>query len=153
VNPAADIFLYFPLPYWAVFVILLYRHDLSRLFHPFKDDGSVRNWWPVLNHLNLINREQAAHRSGKKGEFLPYIIYLSVSVVTSLSWVLRLFPPLWYYLIIVQGFSAIVLTAATMQYLGEPPRRQYVDMLRFPRLGSRIRHLAKLPAHKQEGAK
>jgi hypothetical protein len=153
VNPAADIFLYLPLPYWAVFVTLLYRHDLSRLFHPFNDNGNVRNWWPVLGHLNLLSKEQAARRPGRMGEFLPYLVYLIASAAVSLSWVPRLFPPLWYYLIIVQGFSAIVLTAATMQYLGQPPRRPYVDVLRFPRLGSRIRHLAKAPTHKQEVAK
>jgi hypothetical protein len=153
VNPAADIFLYLPLPYWAVFIMLLYWHDLSRLFHPFNDNGSVRNWWYVLGHLNLLSNEQVARRPGRKGEFLPYIVYLIVSVAVSISWVLRLFPPLWYYLIIVQGFSAIILTAATMQYLGQPPRRPYVDMLQFPRLGSRVRHLANVPTDRQEGAK
>ena len=152
-NPVADIFLYFPLPYWAVFVILLYRHDLSRLFHPFNDNGSVRNWWNVLGYLNLLSKEQAVRRPGRKGEFLPYILQVIVSVAISLSWVLRLFPPLWYYLIIVQAFSAIVLTAVAMQYLGQPPRRPYVDVLRFPRLGSRIRHLVKVPTDRQEAAK
>jgi hypothetical protein len=62
----------------------------------------------------------------------------------SLSWTLRIFPLVWYYLIIVQGISGIVLTAATMQYLGTPPRRPYVDVLRYPRLGSRVRHLPKV---------
>ena len=152
-NPAADIFLYLPVPYWAVFVVLLYRHDLSRLSHPFSDNGSVRNWWPVLNHLNLLSKEQAARKPGRMREFFPYMVYLIVSVAVSLSWVLKIFPPLWYYLIIVQGFSAIVLTAASMQYLGQPPMRPYVDMLRFPRLGSRIRHLVKVPTDRQEGAK
>ena len=42
------------------------------------------------------------------------------------------------------GISGIVLTAATMQYLGTPPRRPYVDVLRYPRLGSRVRHLPKV---------
>jgi hypothetical protein len=37
-----------------------------------------------------------------------------------------------------------------MQYLGTPPRRPYVDVLRYPRLGSRIRHLGKIPEGKRE---
>ena len=51
---------------------------------------------------------------------------------------------------IAQGISAMVLTAATMQYLGPPPRRPYVDVLRYPRLGSRIRHLGRIPADRRK---
>jgi len=153
-NPAEAIFLYLPLPYWGVFLFLLYRHDLSRLFHPFRDDGSLRNWWSVSNHLGLLDLEQARQRPARR-DYLPYLVYLAVSPAVSLSWVLRLFPPIWYYLITVQGISAIVLSAATLQYLGPPPRRPYVDVLRYPRLGSRIRHLGKAPevARKSEPPK
>jgi hypothetical protein len=144
VNPAEAIFLYLPVPYWAAFVVLLYRHDLSRLFHPFRDDGRVRSWWFVLNHLGLLSKERPERRPGRKSEFLPYVMYVAVSLVASLSWVLKFYSSLWYHLLIAQGTSAIVLTAMTMQYLGSPPRRAYVDVLRFPRLGSRVRHLAKV---------
>jgi len=50
---------------------------------------------------------------------------------------------------VVQGASGIILTAATMQYLGAPPRRPYADVLRYPRLGSRIRHLPKVSSLEQ----
>jgi hypothetical protein len=133
-SPAEAIFLYTPLPYVGIFILVLYRHDLSRLFHPFKDDGRLRSWWSVLNYLDLLDKERAAKRPGRK--VLPYVVVLAFSATVSLSWVLKLFPPLWYYLVIVQGMSAIVLTAATMQYLGPPPRRPYVDVLLFPRLAS-----------------
>ena len=140
-NPAEAVFLYLPVPFWAVFVVLLYRHDLSRLTHPVRDDGSLRNWWSVLTYLGIL--DAGTNRPSRKREILPFVIYLSISAGVSLSWTLRLFPLVWYYLIIVQGISGIVLTAATMQYLGTPPRRPYVDVLRYPRLGSRVRHLPK----------
>ncbi len=138
-NPAEAVFLYLPIPYWTAFLLLLYRHDLSRLTQPVRDDGSLGNWWAVLSHLGLL--DAGVHRPSRKKEVLPCVIYLSISAGVSLSWTFRIFPLVWYSLIIVQGVSGIVLTAATMQYLGTPPRRPYVDVLRYPRLGSRIRHL------------
>jgi hypothetical protein len=147
-NPDAGL-LYCPAIYWVAFVLLLYRHDLSRLTHPLRDDGSLRNWWVVLNYLGLL--DAGTPKPSIKRELLPYVVYLSISAGVSLSWILRAFPPVWYYLIIVQGISGIVLTAPTMQYLGTPPRRPYVDVLRYPRLGSRLRHLPQMPAS-PEGA-
>jgi hypothetical protein len=148
-NPAEAFFLYLPVPYWAGFMLVLYRHDLSRLIHSIRDDGSPRNWWSVSNHLGLLDPEKAKRNPGRR-DYVPYLVYLIVSTAVSLSWVIRLFPPLWYYLITVQGVSAIVLTTAALQYLGPPPRRPYVDVLRYPRLGSRIRHLRKVPQDRRE---
>ena len=71
----------------------------------------------------------------RKREFLPYVVFVSVSLALSLSWALRAFSLLWYHLVIVQGIAGIVLTAATMRYLGSPPRRPYVDVLRYPGSG------------------
>ena len=148
-SPPEGIFLYLPFPYWAVFVLVLYRHDLSRLFHPFKDDGSPIKWWSVVNHMGLLGTGKAARPRSIRG-VLPYLALFAVSAVVSLSWTFRLFPPSYYYLIIVQGISAIILAASTIQYLGQPPRRPYVDVLRYPRPGSRIRHLDKARHHGRE---
>jgi hypothetical protein len=148
-NPGAPIFLYTPFPYWGVFVLVLYRHDLSRLFHPFRDDGSPIKWWCVLNHMGLLGTGKAARPRSIRG-VLPYLALFAVSAVVSLSWTFGLFPPFYYYLIIVQGISAIILAASTIQYLGQPPRRPYVDVLRYPRPGSRIRHLGKVPQDRRE---
>ena len=143
-GPEALLFLYLPLPYWAASVLLEYRHGLSRMLHPARDNGSLRNWWSVLSHLGLLDLETV--RPGRKAELLPYAVYLSASMALSLSWVLRIFPPLWYYLLLVQGISGLVLTTATVQYLGPPPRRPYVDVLGYPRRGSRIMHLRDVPS-------
>jgi hypothetical protein len=138
-NAAEALVLYMPIPYWTVFLLLLYRHDLSRLFHPVKDDGSLRNWWSVLSHLGILN--SGVPRPGRTREILRTVVYPSLAWGVSLSWTLGVFPQHWYFLIVVQGTSGIILTSATMQYLGTPPRRPYTDVLRYPRLGSRIRHL------------
>ena len=148
-NPGAPIFLYTPFPYWGVFVLVLYRHDLSRLFHPFRDDGSPIKWWSVLNHLGLLGTGKAARPRSIRG-VLPYLALFAVSAVVSLSWTFGLFPPFYCYLIIVQGISAIILAASTIQYLGQPPRRPYVDVLRYPRLGSRIRHIRQISQGRRE---
>ena len=148
-NPGAPIFLYTPFPYWGVFVLVLYRHDLSRLFHPFRDDGSPIKWWSVLNHMGLLGTGKAARPRSIRG-VLSYVALFAVSAVVSLSWTFGLFPPFYCYLIIVQGISAIILAASTIQYLGQPPRRPYVDVLRYPRPGSRIRHLGKVPQDRRE---
>jgi hypothetical protein len=146
-NPAEVVFLYLPIPYWVAFALLLYRHDLSRLLHPFREDGSLRNWWAVLSKLGILDK--GARRPSRKKEILPYVVCLLVSAGVSLSWTLRVSPLVWYYFIIVQGISGIVLTAATVQYLGAPPRRPFVDVLRYPRLGSRIRHLPNVSSPEQ----
>jgi len=147
-NFVEAIFLYLPVPYWAAFVLLMYRHDLSRLAHPVRDNGSLSNWWAVLSYLGLLDGR--TRRPSRKEQILPYVISLSTAAGVSLSWTLRIFPLIWFYLITVQGISAIFLTAATLRYLGPPPRRPYIDVLRYPRLGSRIRHLGKVPRDKRE---
>ena len=149
-NPAEGVFLYTPIPYFAIFVLLLYRHDLSRLRHPFRDDGSPRTWWVVLNHLSLLTAEQVAHTPSRRRELIPYAGFLSVSLILSLSWALRAFPVVWYSLVIVQGIAGIIIGTAAMRYLGAPPRRPYVDTLRYPRLGSRIRHFVSLTKGKRQ---
>jgi hypothetical protein len=117
-NSEEAVFLYLPVAYWIAFVLILYRHDLSRLLHPLRDDGSLRNWWAVLSYLGLL--DAGTNRPGRKKEVLPYVVYLSISAGVSLSWTLRMFSLFWYSLIIVQGISCIVLTAATMHYLRPP---------------------------------
>jgi len=147
-NPAETPVLYLPIPYWAAFLLLLYRHDLSRLFHPVRDDGSLRNWWAVLSHLGIL--DAGVPRPDRTREILPHVVYLLLSAGVSLSWALGVFPQHWYFLVVAQGASGIILAAATMQYLGAPPRRPYADVLRYPRLGSRIRHLPRVSSPERE---
>jgi hypothetical protein len=134
-------FLYMPFFYWGTFVVLLYRHDLTRLFHPFTDRSGPRRWWSVLLGLGLLSPQQASSRPTDRRSQLPYFVYLGLALGLSLSWALPWFPRAWYYFVAIQAASGLVLTLATIRRLGHPPRRAYVDVLRYPRLGSRIRHL------------
>lgn len=139
-NASEVEFLYSPVFYWGAFVLLLYRNDLSRLFHPFTDKGGSRLWWSVLLDVGLLTPRQAASRPTEGKRYLPYFAYLGLAVGLSLSWALPWFPSPWYYLVAIQAASGLVLTMATVSLLGRPPRKSYVDVLRYPRLGSRVRH-------------
>jgi hypothetical protein len=139
----ADFLLYEPFPYFALAVLAVYRHDLSRLFHPIRDKGDLRNWWYVLGRVGLIDQE-AIRRPSVKKEVLPYVASLIGAAAVSLSWLLRLFPPFWYAMVLVQAVSGSILAAAAVRYLGPPPRRPFVDVLKYPRLGSRVKHLPKV---------
>jgi hypothetical protein len=139
----SDVLLYEPFPYWTVAVLVMYRHNLSRLFHPIRDNGGLRNWWYVLGHIGLID-PKTVPRPGVKEEVLLYVACSVGAAGVSLSWLVRLFPLFWYDLALVQVVSGLILAAATVRYLGQPPRRPFVDVLRYPRLGSRIRHFPKV---------
>jgi hypothetical protein len=140
-NASEVEFLYLPVFYWGAFVLLLYRHDLSRLFHPFRDRDAPRDWWTVKLGLGLLSLQQAAQKPISRGRALPYAAYLIVAVALSLSWAVPGFPPDWYFLLAAQAASGLALTMATVKHFGRPPRRSYVDVLRYPRLGSRLRHI------------
>ena len=144
-NAAEVEFLYLPVFYWGAFVLLLYRHDLSRLTHPFRDVSGPKRWWSVLLSTGLLSAEQAAQRPGRGREVLPLLAYLLVAASLSLTWVIPVIPPTWYFLVVVQVASGLVLTMGTVWYLGPPARTPYADVLRYPRLGSRIRHLEEPP--------
>ncbi len=138
------LFLYSPFPYWAIATFLAYRHDLSRFIHPMRDHGNLKAWWSVCRYLGLIDQIRVPEPSARRG-VIPFVACLLASAVASLSWTLRAFPLVWYYLLLAQAMSGLILFAATFWYLGPLPSRPYADALAYPRLGSRIRHLAKVP--------
>ncbi len=138
------LFLYFPLPFWAISTLIAYRHDLSRFIHPMREHSSLKTWWSVCGYLGLIDRTMVPEPSSRRG-FVPYVALLLASAAVSLSWTLGAFPLVWYYLLLSQAVSGLILFAATSRSLGPLPSRPYADALPYPRLGSRIRHLAKVP--------
>jgi hypothetical protein len=145
-NSAEVEFLYLPVFYWGAFVLWLYRHDLSRLFRPFTDKSGPSRAWSVLLDVGLLTPRQAASKPTEEKHYLPYSAYMGLATGLSLSWVLPWFPRPWYYLVAIQAASGLVLTMATVRLLGRPPRRPYVDVLRHPRLGSRVRHFYDAPS-------
>ncbi len=138
------LFLYSPLPFWAISTFIAYRHDLTRLIHPMQEHGSLKTWWSVCGYLGLVDRAVVPEPSARR-ETVRYIALLLASAAVSLSWMLRAFPLVWYYLLLSQAVSGLILFGATFRYLGPLPSRPYTDALPYPRIGSRIRHLAKVP--------
>jgi hypothetical protein len=46
-------FTFTPIPWAAILCLVLYRYDLSRLFHPLKDRSSTKDWRRVLDDLGI----------------------------------------------------------------------------------------------------
>jgi hypothetical protein len=143
-NPVGTVFLYLPFPYWAASVLFLYGRDLSRLRHPVRDDGSTGNWWAVLNQLGLLSDHHLTRRRHSSGGLALYLAVPSASFGLSEACTLLLAPSAWYFLVLIQAAAGIVMTAMTVRSVGPPPGRSYKDFLAYPRLGSRISHLARL---------
>jgi hypothetical protein len=143
-NPIVTVFLYLPFPYWAAFVLFLYGRDLSRLRHPVRDDGSTGNWWAVLNQLGLLNDHHMTQRRRSNRGLAVYLAVPSASFGLSVACTLHLLPSAGYFLVLIQAVAGIVMTAVTVRHVGPPPGRYYKDFLAYPRLGSRIAHLARL---------
>lgn len=144
-NTIQVVLLYFPFPYWAALVLLLYRHGLSRLRHPVREDGSLGNWWAVLNQLGLLNGRLATRRRRSRRGLAFYLAVPSASITLAIaSTTFHLLPSAWYFLVLIQAAAGVILTVATVRRVGPLPQRLYKDFLPYPRLGSRIAHLAKL---------
>ena len=60
-------FIYTPIPWAAILCVILYRHDLSQLLHPFKDRSSIKDWKSVFCDLDipLTVSSSSAKRSAK----------------------------------------------------------------------------------------
>lgn len=140
-NPAEAPFLYLPVFYWGAFVLFLYRHDLSRLTHPFRDRSGLRRWWSIFLRTGLLSPEQATRKPRKVRQIIPLLACVIAASGLSLAWTIPAFQSNWYCLAALQVVSGVVLTMGTVWHLGPPPRRPYADVLGYPRLGSRIRHL------------
>jgi len=61
-------FILAPFPWATILCIILYRYDLSRLFHPSKNGCSKRDWRSVLEDLHFSHKRSAilAEASGKR---------------------------------------------------------------------------------------
>ena len=71
------------------------------------------------------------------------LIAASVTSVISLSWAWIPVHLAWYYLCLLQIVAGIPLTLFLVRTTGPVPFRPLRDVLPFPRLGTRVRHLKK----------
>jgi len=139
-------FLYTPIPYLMAMYLVAYRRDLSMIARQVQDRASKRDWWWVCRYLALIGP------GAKEPTKRPWSALLFASLLTSLisiSWAVIPTHFSWYYLCLLQTVAALPLLLLLIRITGPIPFRPYRDVLPFPRLGTRIRHLKEL---KETGA-
>jgi hypothetical protein len=140
-------------PFLQFFIIYLaaYRQELSRFLRPFHEHASTNDWRKVLKALGVdtILPERGPEHGSDKRLILTFGITVILSVSLTLTMVFALqkalqLPPLFRVAlpILFQFIPASYFFAFISKwYLGplpNPPKRMF---LRYPRLGSRIRHL------------
>lgn len=142
-NSVGWLFLYTPLPWLAAITVAAYRHDLPRFVKPFRDCHDLRAWWSVCKHLGLID-DGTPRPPRRVWRSKPLWALLTISTVSLIG--PSILAPLgwYYYLIAFQTALALGLfLAVIVGQIGPIPYSPYADTLRYPRLGTRIRHLRK----------
>jgi hypothetical protein len=97
-------FIQTPIPWATILCIILYRHDLSQLVHPFKDRCSIRDWKSVFQDLDipLEISSSSAKQSG-----IPRVVVLILHLQADIS---ERYPNIGFYtlvLAIVAGSSLL----------------------------------------------
>ena len=132
-------FLYTPIPYLIVMYLAAYRRDLGRIARRIHDRASKREWRSVCEYLGLIGtdvREPAGWPCS--ASLIPSVL---LTTLVSRSGTLSPARFSWYYLCLLQSVAALALLVLLIRITGPLPFRPYRDVLPFPRLGTRIRHL------------
>jgi hypothetical protein len=133
------LFLYTPIPYLVAMYLAAYRHDLVRISSRVQDRATKRDWWSVCNHLGLVSTGigEPSRRPWKSPIFFAALL----TFLISFSWIVTPIRFTWYDLCMLQMVGAMPLLLGLTKITGPVPFRPYRDVLPFPRLGTRIRHL------------
>ncbi|HEV2225556.1 MAG TPA: hypothetical protein VGR56_01980 [Nitrososphaerales archaeon] len=143
-NAIGWLFLYTPLPWVVAMCAWAYRHDLTRMARPARDGASQKEWWSACKYLGLVgvNVKDPGSKPWKSVSLIATIVSCSIS----LSWLLIPSMLVWYFLCLFQAAAAVPLLLVLVRAIGPIPFRPFRDVLPFPRLGTRIRHLKGLKA-------
>ncbi|MDV3277099.1 MAG: hypothetical protein LYZ69_01360 [Nitrososphaerales archaeon] len=135
------VFVYTPLPWLAAMYTVAYRHDLGRVAKPFDDRSGLAAWWAVCRYLGLISPDapRPARRPWRSRPLLAVLAFAGVAASLPFTHVTSG----WYYLVILQAAFALSLFLELVSRIGPLPAGPYRDMLAYPRLGTRVRHLMK----------
>ncbi|MDG6989475.1 MAG: hypothetical protein JRN21_09210 [Nitrososphaerota archaeon] len=138
VNALVELFLNTPAPYLLMFYVIVYRHDLGRYHHPFRDHDTPRDWVLVFRKIGVVPKDQPAQAYGTDALKIFPVVFLGLFI-----WWLGPFLAfgVWYQAIVAQLLSAIVLMSAITRSLGPSANIARRDHMRYPRLGSRVLHL------------
>jgi hypothetical protein len=143
--------MYSPVLQFFIIYLATYRHEVGRFLRPFHEHASINDWRKVLNALGVeaILPEKGPECDSDKRLILAFGITVILSFTFTLATIFALketpqLPPLFRVAlpILFQFIPASYFFAfISRRYLGpllNPPKRMF---LRYPRLGSRIRHL------------
>jgi hypothetical protein len=137
------LFLYTPAPYLAAMYLGAYRHDLGRLFRPFRDLSSVSEWYSVCRRLGLAGAELKPPSKPLLGSTRNLLLFISSLAAYSISGYASLVLA-WYYLCALQALVAVPLFILLVtNWTGPFPFKPYRDFLPYPRLGTRVRDLGR----------
>ena len=143
------LFLYTPIPYLVAMYFVAYRHDLTRLVKPFRDLTASYEWWSVCKHLGLVGAEAQPPPKPFMGATRNLLLLVASVVIYAIPFLLP-FPPPWYFLCAAQAVVAVPLfITIILNWTGRFPFKPYRDVLPYPRLSSRVRHLGGAPNQKR----
>jgi len=145
------IVMYSPILQFIIIYLATYRHEVGRFLRPLHQHASINDWRKVLKALGVeaILPEKGPECDSDKRLILTFGITVILSFAFTLATIFSLketpqLPPLFRVAlpILFQFIPASYFFAfISRRYLGpllNPPKRMF---LRYPRLGSRIRHL------------
>jgi hypothetical protein len=145
------IVMYSPVLQFIIIYLATYRHEVGRFLRPLHQHASINDWRKVLKALGVeaILPEKGPECDSDKRLILSFGITVILSFAFTLATIFSLketpqLPPLFRVAlpILFQFIPASYFFAfISRRYLGpllNPPKRMF---LRYPRLGSRIRHL------------
>ena len=140
-------------PFLQFFIIYLatYRHEVGRFLRPFHEHASIYDWRKVLKTLGVeaLLPEKGPECDSDKRLIMSFGITVILSFIFTLATIFALketpqLPPLFrgalpilFQFIPASYFFAFI----SKWYLGPLPNLPKRMLLRYPRLGSRIRHL------------
>jgi hypothetical protein len=143
--------MYSPVLQFFIIYLAAYRHEVGRFLRPFHEHASIDDWRKVLKALGVeaIPPEKGPECDSDKRLILSFGITAILSVTITLTMVFALqkipsLPPLFRVALpmLSQFIPATYFFAFISKwYFGPLPNQPRRMLLRYPRLGSRIRHL------------
>jgi len=143
--------MYSPVLQFFVIYLAAYRHEVGRFLRPFHEHTSIDGWRKVLKALGVeaIPPEKGPECDSDKRLILSFgiTVILSVSITLTMVFALQKIPQLPPSFMVALSILFQFIPASyffafiSRWYFGplpNPPKRM---LLRYPRLGSRIRHL------------
>jgi hypothetical protein len=143
--------MYSPVLQFFMIYLAAYKHEVGRFLRPFYEHASINNWRKVMKAFGVkaILPEKGPEYGSDKRFILSFgiTVILSVSITLTMVFALQMIPslpplfrvalPILFQFIPASYFFAFI----SRWYLGPLPNQPRRMLLRYPRLGSRIRHL------------